>query len=293
VSRVSVVIPVFNREKFIRQTIESVLAQSYRDFEIIAVDDGSRDGSRAILESFADSVRVLEHPGRANRGQSASINLGLRQARGELIAVLDSDDLWLPQKLAIQVAYLDSHPDVGLVYGNGWMVDETGARRYAIYGPEHRELSDASRVLLDCYFHVPGNALVRAEVLRKVGGFDETLRAAQDHDMAIRIAEVTRLAYIDSHLWCYRRHGDSISLKSADVRWRNGFLILDKARRRYPYSKGTLRRRRAVLHFRAGQCDLRARRWLRAASNFIAAAALDPRRVAGVLLGHERVSPPN
>lgn len=292
-ARVSVVIPVFNREKFVRQTIDTVLAQTYRDFEIIAIDDGSKDGSRSILESFGDSIRVLEHPGGANRGQSASINLGLRHARGEMIAVLDSDDFWLPDKLAIQVGFLDSHPDVGLVYGNGWMVDENGARRYAIYGPDHREGSEASRILLNCYFHIPGNALVRAAVFQKVGGFDESLRAAQDHDMAIRISEVTRLAYIETHLWCYRRHGDSISLRSADVRWKNGFLILDKARRRYPYSKDIVRKRRAVLHFRVAQCDLRAKRFLRAASNFAAAAVLDPLRVIGVILGNERVTSPN
>lgn len=291
--RVSVVIPVFNRGKFICATIESVLSQTYRDFEVIAVDDGSQDDSREVLDSFGSSIRCLEHPGRANRGQSASINLGMRNACGELIAILDSDDLWLPHKLAAQVECLESHPEVGLVYGNGWAIDEKDVRKYPIYPAGHREYSDAGRVLLDCYLSLPSNALVRADVYRKVGEFDEKLRASQDHDMVIRIAEVTKLAYIDSHLWCYRRHGGSISANSAELRWRNGFRIVEAAKRRHPYAKGVLRRRRAVLHFRLGQCSFSAGRFLRALVHFAVASILDPGRTISVIVGNERLSSPN
>jgi glycosyltransferase involved in cell wall biosynthesis len=293
VPRVSVVVPVFNRGQYIREAIGSVLAQTWRDFEIIAVDDGSTDQSRTVLDSFGAAIRVIEHPNRANRGQSASINLGLRAARGDLIAILDSDDVWLPEKLAIQVGYLDAHPETGLVYGNGWAIDETGRRRYPIYGPEHRENSDANRVLLDCYFFLPTNSLVRAEVMRKAGFFDESLRAAQDHDMAIRIAEITRLAYVSESIFYYRRHSDSISVKSADRRWRNGFLILNKAAARHPYPASVVRKRRAVLHFRLGQCEAKSRHFVRALSHFLMAALLDPQRALAVLAGKQVVTSPN
>jgi glycosyltransferase involved in cell wall biosynthesis len=291
--RVSVVVPVYNRGKYIHETISSVLAQTFRDFEVIAVDDGSTDESRSVLEAFGEAIRVLEHPNRTNRGQSASINLGLRAARGELIAILDSDDVWLPEKLATQVKFLDAHPEVGLVYGNGWAIDETGRRRYVIYGPEHREESDAKRVLMDCYFFLPTNSLIRSQIMREAGFFDETLRAAQDHDMAIRIAEITRLAYINQQMFYYRRHGDSISVKSADRRWRNGFLVLSKAAARYPYPASIIRKRKAVLHFRLGQCDVKSRRFLSALSHFVAAGLLDPMRAVAVLRGKEAVSSPN
>ncbi len=293
VPRVSVVVPVFNRGQYIREAIDSVLAQTFRDLEIIAVDDGSTDGSRAVLDSFGEAIRVIEHPNRANRGQSASINLGLRAARGEFIAILDSDDVWLPEKLAIQLGYLDAHPETGLVYGNGWAIDETGRRRYPIYGPEHREDSDANRVLLDCYFFLPTNSLVRAGIMRKAGFFDESLRAAQDHDMAIRIAEITRLAYVNESIFYYRRHSDSISVKSADRRWRNGFLILNKAAARHPYPASVIRKRRAVLHFRLGQCEAKSRRFARALSHFMLAALLDPHRALAVLTGKQAVTSPN
>jgi glycosyltransferase involved in cell wall biosynthesis len=291
--RVSVIIPVFNRAAYIGATIDSVLAQTCGDFEIIAIDDGSTDGSRAIVDGYGERVRVLEHPGRANRGQSAAINLGLTAARGDFIAILDSDDLWLPNKLALQVAFLDSNPDVGLVYANGWAIDQNGKKLYDIYGADHQELSDPARVLLDCYFFLPTNSLVRRAVIAGAGEFDETLRAAQDHDMAVRIAERTRLAYLPEKLFCYRRHPGSISHGRADVRWRLGFVILEKARARFPYPARILRRRRAVLHFRLAQCAVENRRWFSGASHALAAFLLDPLRSLQVVLGRERIRSPH
>jgi glycosyltransferase involved in cell wall biosynthesis len=291
--KVSVVIPVYNRERFIAETVQSVLDQTFQDFELITVDDGSTDGSRRVLESFGDRITILQHPGGENRGQSAAINLGMRHARGQYIALLDSDDLWLPRKLEIQTAYLDAHPDVGLVYGNGLAIDAEGRKLYDIYEPGHIEGSNPHRVLLDCYFLVPNNSLVRREVFERAGPFDESLRAAQDHDMAIRIAEITRLAYIDEQVFCYRRHPDSISRKRADVRWRNGFKILEKARQRYPYPRRVIWQRRAVLHFRLGQCYFESRAVFSALKHMLAAFMFDPLRSLSVIMGRERITSPH
>lgn len=290
---VSVVIPVYNRARFVGETVTSVLGQTWPEVEIIAVDDGSTDGSRAVLESFGNRVRILQHPGGANRGQSAALNLGLGAARGEYVALLDSDDLWLPDKLSLQVRFLERHPDVGLVYCNGWAVDETGKPLYRIYEAGHEEHSQPERVLKDCYFLLPNNAMLRMDVMRRAGPFDETLRAAQDHDMAIRVAEITRLAYLDVDVFRYRRHPDSISRRRADLRWRNGFHIVRKARARFPYSRRALRARSAVLHFRLGQCHLERRELLAAGWHFMGALVRDPLRAGRVLLGRERVSSPH
>ena len=289
-SKVSVVIPVYNRERYVRTTIESVLQQSYRHIELIVVDDGSNDGSRAAIESFGDRLRLLEHPGRANKGQSAALNLGLAHATGRYIAFLDSDDVWMPDKLAVQVRYLEQHADVGLVYGNGIAIDENGHKLYDIYRSGHHERSDPCRVLLDCYFLLPNNALLRRELMERAGGFDESLRAAQDHDMAIRVAELTRLAYIDQPVFCYRRHPDSISSRKVDIRWQNGFRILEKAAARYPYPRAIVRKRRAVLHFRMAQCRVEQRRYVQAAGHLLAALSLDPLRSLSVLSGREPVT---
>ena len=147
------------------------------------------------------AIKILEHPGRVNKGQSASLNLGIRNSKGEYIALLDSDDLFEPQKTSRQVEFLEKNPDIGLVYANGFAIDENGKRIYQIYDETHKEESNPERVLLDCYFLLPNNAMVRRSAFEKAGKFDETLRAAQDHDMAIRLAEVTRMAYIDESLF--------------------------------------------------------------------------------------------
>ncbi len=288
--KVSVVIPCYNREDFVARTLDSALAQTYPNIDVIVVDDGSTDSTRDILESYGSRITVLEHPGRVNKGQSAAINVGLRKADGEYVAILDSDDLWAPEKIEKQVRFLEAHPEVGLVYGNGYAIDESERKLYRMYDSSHREESNPERVLIDCYFLLPNNALLRRSIFEITGGFDEHLRAAQDHDMAIRVAEVAKLAFIDEEVFYYRRHKDSISHKRASVRWVNGFTILDKAVKRYPYSAAARRKRRAVLHFRLGQCMLEERKFLPAAVRFLSAACLDPVRSLQVLFGRERIS---
>ena len=119
--RVSGIIIFLNAEKFIQEAIESVFAETFDDWELLLVDDGSTDASTAIARRFADQcpdkVRYLEHNGHQNRGMSASRNLGVRHARGEYVAFLDADDIWLPHKLEQQVPILDAQPKAAMLYG--------------------------------------------------------------------------------------------------------------------------------------------------------------------------------
>lgn len=290
---VSVIIPCYNRGNFLAQTLESALIQTYSYIEIIAVDDGSTDNTGDILERYKNRVKVLQHRRGENKGQSASINLALGQIRGKYVAILDSDDIWLPAKIEKQVAFLDAHPDVGLVYTNGYAINEKGERLYTIFPPDHIENSDPARTLLECHFNVPSNSLVRRSIYEQVGGFDELMRSAQDHDMGIRISEITRLAYLDETLWCYRRHPDSQSGKHAMRRWKTGFRILINARCRYPYSLNVIRKRLAVLNFRVGQCYYEDKNFLVAMCFFFIAGILDPLRVVAVLNGRQRITSPH
>lgn len=285
---VTVIIPSYNREKYIRATIDSALSQTYKNLEVVVVDDGSTDRSREILEGYGNRIRLLEHEGRANRGQSAAINLAMHSTRGEYVAILDSDDVWTVDKIGKQVDYLRRHPDVGIVYGNGYAIDETGKILYKLIPPGHREESDPSRMLLECHFNIPSNALVRRSAFDQAGEFDETLRSSQDHDMAIRLIEVTKAAFLDEPVWYYRRHPDTQSSIHTKRRWKNGFKILDKACRRYPYGWSVKRRRLAVLHFRIGQCFSSEGAYFQAAKNFLLAGFFDPARTARVLLGTEK-----
>ncbi|MCH8505578.1 MAG: glycosyltransferase, partial [Ectothiorhodospiraceae bacterium] len=288
---VSVAFRAFNRKEFIKRTVDSVLSQNNSNVELIIVDDGSTDGTLEILEGLAADKKLylLRHPNGENRGQSASINLALEHATGKYISILDSDDMFAPNKLEVMVDYLERHPDIGLVYSNGYAVDEHDNILYEMHAPDHQEHNDPNRLLLDCYFLLPQNALVRKSVFDQAGRFEESFRSAQDHDMLLRIAEITKMAYIPDHLFYYRRHGDSISAKRQDVRWKTGFEILRRAAERYPYRKSTLRKRKAVLHFRMAQVYWRAGEKAKALPQLAMAGLLDPMRGFGVLSGKETV----
>lgn len=288
--RVSVIIPSYNRADFIRQTVDSVLQQTFKDIELIAVDDGSSDETRYILAEYGDRIILLGHDGWKNKGQSASINLGLRHAKGKYIAILDSDDYWDREKIEIQLTFLESNPDIGLVYCNGVAVNGTGEYLYDIYPPGHHEKNDPSELLVNCYIFLPTNAMCRTALFDKTGYFDENLRSAQDHDMAVRLIEICKFAYLDRKLFAYRRHQHTISQKNADLRWKNGFLILDKARRRYPYGAKTLRKRKAVLHFRLAQCYREKIKLFPMLLHLLLSGLYDPKRAFYVLRGAERIT---
>ena len=281
--KVSVIIPCYNRDRFITETVESVLNQTYPNIELIVVNDGSTDKSRSVLKRFSDKLRILEHPGGLNKGQSASINLGLSQSTGKYIAILDSDDLFLPRKIQKQVDFLEANSEVDLVYGNGEVIDENGNILYKFYEKQPCEESNPSNVLLNCYFLLPNNSLFKSDLIKRVGFFDESLRSGQDHDMAIRIAEVGKLAYLDEILFQYRKHNNSISGKNADLRWKNGFIILEKAINRYNYPSSIIRKRRALLNFRMGQISIEKGKYLISTIYFLKAGILDPIRAFKVI----------
>ena len=287
---VSVIIPAFNRVDFIQETIDSALSQSFRDFEIIVIDDGSTDGTYEKLLEYGDQLNLITHKGRANKGQSASINKGLKQASGKYIVILDSDDFWEPKKLEVQVKYLEDHPAIGLVYSNGYGTNSVGDIIYSYHSKDHEDPQDANAVLLDCYMALPVNAMVRKDVYDQVGFFNEEYRAAQDHDMLIRIAEVCKFAYLPNFLFYYRRHGDSISHTKLDVRWKTGFKILEAARKRYPYKRSTIRKRKAVLNFRLGQVYIKQGKYVKAFTHLMMAGLLDPIRGFRVLVRKEDVN---
>src|SRR2546427_4231674 len=127
---VSVVIPVYNGERYLADAIQSVLDQTYQNLEVIVVDDGSTDGSAAVAKRFGDAIRYVRQ---ANGGVCQARNTGISVARGTYLAFLDQDDLWLPDKLAVQVAYLESHPEVGAVYCQCQVLENGGLRSNLYY----------------------------------------------------------------------------------------------------------------------------------------------------------------
>lgn len=287
---VTVLTPAFNRVSFITETVESVLNQTYGNIEYIVVDDGSTDGTFEILQQYsaAGKLTLLTHENHSNRGQSAALNLGLEAAKGTYVTILDSDDMLHPEKVSRQVEFLEKHPEFVMVYGQAMAISGDGTELFLIPDSKHYEPGDPNRLLLDFYMPSPGVAMVRKSIFARVGLFEESFRAAQDHDMALRIAEAGPFAFLKGTVFYYRKHDDSISNNGLERRWQTGFEILRRAAARYPYRKSTIRKRRALIHFRLGQVYWRQKRYLRAFRHLLQAGLGDPLRAIRVILGFEK-----
>ncbi len=189
---VSVIMIFLNGERFIEEAIRSVFTQTYHDWELLLVDDGSTDGSTAIARRYAaehpQKVRYLEHPRHENRGMSATRNLGIRSARGELIAFLDADDVYLPEKLERQVALLDEHRTAAMVYGPTEHWHSWTGRRADRLRDHRRRLGVPPDTLippptllplflrLEAYTPATCGVLIRREAIERIGGFEESFR---------------------------------------------------------------------------------------------------------------------
>jgi glycosyltransferase involved in cell wall biosynthesis len=204
---VSVIIPAYNAAAFLRETLDSALAQSYPNLEIIVVDDGSTDTTPQLLETYADRIRVLHQ---ANAGQAAARNHGARESHGELLAFLDSDDLWDADKIARQVELLNRFPEALAVYCDHRAIDAEGSL-LSSSGALHYPRSSGEMLramLLSCCIITPGLVLLRRNAFEASGGFDEAplMRGHEDHALWLRLATQGSFIYSPDTLFSYRRH---------------------------------------------------------------------------------------
>jgi glycosyltransferase involved in cell wall biosynthesis len=198
--KVSVIIPTHNRADTLGSAIQSVLEQTYLSCEVIVVDDGSDDSTRTVVDSFSGSVRYFYQ---TRRGPSAARNTGIQKAEGEFLSFLDSDDLFLPGKIASQVMFLTENPQVGMVHSSYISVD------YDLV-PKALHIADSAgstyrRLMLRCSIATP-TVMVRREVFDRVGRFDESMDIEEDIDMWIRIARVYRVGVLHEPLSKVRVH---------------------------------------------------------------------------------------
>lgn len=223
--KVSVIIPTYNFGRFVAAAVESALNQTFTDLEVIVVDDGSTDDTREVLRPFGERISYLYQE---NQGVCAARNRGIREARGEFVAFLDSDDEWLPHKLARQVPVLEAAREVGLVHSNALIVDEEGETRVAFEGVDEEVLSRGlARHLLFGNCVICPTVVVRRRCLERVGPFDASLPGCEDWDMWHRIARVSEVAYIGEPLAKYRRHALSAS-EDADHMLEISLKVLEK-----------------------------------------------------------------
>lgn len=212
-SRVSVIVPTRNRLHFLRSALASVEAQTFRDLDLLVLDDGSIDGTREFLAYYRSGFgfRWLPFSGRE---RSFLRNTGVRESSGELIAFLDDDDEWLPEKLEEQVAFLDAHPTVGVLGTRTSVIDSLGCQVLALTN-QHRRLYDAQdrrgrtyAALASRCLMFTSSCLVRRHVLEAVSGYDEMLSACEDLDLYLRLAPTTVIDCLAAPLTRYRSHPD-------------------------------------------------------------------------------------
>jgi glycosyltransferase involved in cell wall biosynthesis len=207
--KVSVVIPTYNRHKFLHSAIASVLNQTFQDFEVIVVDDASKDETPAVVSSLSDKrVIYVRHP--TNRGGSAARNTGILRANARYVALLDDDDEWLPDKLKMQVDLLDNTDSkVGVIYTGYDTVDRITGMVLGRQVPRRRgDLSEA--LLSENCLGGASSVLLRRECFEQVGLFDESLPSFQDYDMWIRISTVFHFDYVQDALLRYYVHNNKI-----------------------------------------------------------------------------------
>jgi glycosyltransferase involved in cell wall biosynthesis len=222
---VSVIICFLNAERFIRDAIESVFAQTYSNWELLLIDDGSTDASsmfaRQYAKQYPQKVTYLEHDKHKNLGLSASRNLGINKSHGEYIAFLDADDVWLPQKLREQIEIIHSHPEVSVVcgfaiYWHSWTGKPKDAKRdYVPKSPLEMDTVIKPPVLLRKQMlmnvAIPGGFLIKREMLKRIGGYEESFPdILEDQAFYIKVF-VNEPVFLSRQVWFkYRQHPDSI-----------------------------------------------------------------------------------
>jgi glycosyltransferase involved in cell wall biosynthesis len=208
---VSVLMPVFNAGRYVAQAVESILAQTYTDFELSIVDDGSTDGSLAILQRYAARDPRIHLKSRGNRGIAATRNELLFSAAGTLVAPMDADDVALPHRLARQVEFLRDHPDVVCTGASYRIIDGAGRLIHRGFPVVERD-EEIQRLMLKghCAIHQP-TVMFRRDAAVRVGGYDPSFRVADDLDLWLRLGELGALANMPEPVVDYRVHATSIT----------------------------------------------------------------------------------
>lgn len=209
--KVSVIIPVYNREALISRAVESVLAQQDCDFECIVVNDGSTDGTHSVLDGYGARIRAIHQD---NAGRSAARNAGIEQARGEYLAFLDSDDTWKPRKLATQVAWHEAHPNFGLS-GHGIDIVHEDDRVEA--QPPRCDRDQLARepyeAVMDHFAFFPSVVMAKRKLVLDIGCFATDYHGAEDLDFALKIALRAPLGVFDDCLTSMYQHGGQTGKK--------------------------------------------------------------------------------
>jgi glycosyltransferase involved in cell wall biosynthesis len=223
-ARVSVIIPTYNSAKYIAEALDSVFAQTYTNYEVIVADDGSTDNTVEVLQPYLDRITLLQLQ---HKGICATRNEAIRQSHGEFIALLDSDDIWEPTKLELQVAYLDQHPEFALVYAYSTNFTNEDEGSVALI----KKLDFEGHIFKDLFIKssfANSTIVMRRSVFDEMGGYDESLVAMEDYELNLRIAREYPIGRVPESLLRRRIHPDSFYSSGYDNQYTFQLPVYDK-----------------------------------------------------------------
>lgn len=225
---VTIVIPTYNQQRYLAEAVQSALAQTYLDREVLVIDDGSTDRTPAILDQFGSAIRWVR---KENGGTASALNLGIREARGTWVAWLSSDDAFLPDKLERQMALVSQQPHCDVVYTDWYVVDADGAVTSHLHSPTFPTRKKLIAGLVRGCVINGSTTLVRRSAYERVGLFDESLVQAHDWDMWLRLARDYAFGHVPQPLLRYRWHGENLSAGPDALAYND--RVLEKARAYY------------------------------------------------------------
>jgi glycosyltransferase involved in cell wall biosynthesis len=224
----------YNTEKYIGDAIKSILHQTYNDYEFLILDDGSTDKTWEIIQNYAEkNSRIKIFRNSSNTGIAASRNFLITQAQGMYIAWADADDISYPKRLSLQYEFMQLHPTIGICSGFLDFFDEQGIFSTRTYAPDDATLRKT--FFRDCPIAEPA-AMIRRDVLQKVGFHDTSLKVADDLDMHFRMGLISKLANIQEPLIKYRRHRNSLSVSKFRIMEQETLAVRKRYTHRYPMS---------------------------------------------------------
>jgi len=255
---VSVVIPTYNCAEFLPQTIDSVLNQTFKDFEIIIVDDGSVDNTKEIVKHYIDTAkRQIKYIYQENKGPAAARNNGIRNASGKYIALVDSDDLWVAEKLSVQIDYLEKNTDLSFVFSDMFIMEENGKAGDTMMKTKKPSSGYIFYELLKDNFIFSPTPFAKKECFDKAGFFceDRDIISTEDHHMWLKVAYFFKGGYIDKPLAYYRIRSGSLSSYKLNLAIKD-MIVLDKIAAEFPDTvqegEKYYRESRANLYFEVG-----------------------------------------
>jgi glycosyltransferase involved in cell wall biosynthesis len=246
---VSIVIPAYNSANYLPQALDSVLNQTFRDYEIIVVDDGSTDETEQVLAPYRGLIRYIR---KENGGPASARNAGIRQASGEYIAFLDADDIWLPDKLQSQIDFISKNPDLHVLFTDCAIFDQHGFVTSSIKENHNISARITFQDLLTKHFVPMSSIIVKRACLDEIGLFDESLTGAEDYNLYLRLAQKFQFGYLDKVLVYHRKHENSLSEDLEQMR-RDELTNLDKIANLFPDAKIDKRKLVAQIYLRFGR----------------------------------------